>query len=182
AISVDPQFLPTYSNLAYLYLNLNKEEMAIQNFKKRFELSMLSDEWTEKAKDELLKISPSYQRWISTIEAKRLGDEILRKQRQRFKTNLIRSREFYLLGEKLFDQGKPKEAVKHYNMALKYTPANPKIVKARKIAIVALTEEHIKMGTEQALRQLSIGDSKSAKHEIQKILATMPSESINQFK
>ena len=60
AISIDRRFLPTYSNLGFLYWNQNDDQKAIYYFEKRVEWGNPSDPWVKQA-----------QKAIETIKAKK---------------------------------------------------------------------------------------------------------------
>lgn len=178
AISNDKHYLPSYINLAYLYQRLGRKETAAIYFKKRFELGDSQDPWAQKAKDELLKISPEYRHWANALEAESLDKQLVAKSRDEFYQNVLRSQEYYERGKKLFDDGKYNEAMREYDSALRLTPKNPKVTDARNAVILEIAKESIREQAEQAIKRLETGDTVSARHEIQKILTTIPSEPI----
>ena len=176
SIQSDAKYLPAYINLAYLYQRLGRTEQAAWYFKKRYELGNPTDPWAQKAKDELLMIKPEYQEWIQSREAVSLNNQLVAKSRDEFFQRVQRGQEHYKKGESFFEEGKYKEAMKEYDAALNFTPKNPKFTNARKKAILEIAKESIKENSEQAIKRLELGDTLSARHEIQKILTTIPEE------
>jgi len=178
AISIDRHYLPPYINLAYLYQRLGRKEAAAIYFKKRYELGDPRDPWAQKAKEELLKISPEYRPWVHALEAESLNKQLIAKSRDEFYQRVQRSQEYYERGKKLFDDDKFKEAMKEYDSALRLTPKNPKVTDARNAVVLEMAKESIREQSKQAIIRLETGDTVSARHEIQKILTTIPSEPI----
>lgn len=182
AIQTDNRYLPPYINLAYLYQRLGKTEKAAQYFKRRYELGDPSDPWAQKAKDELLKISPDYRGWVTSLEADSLNKQLAAKSRDKFYQNVKRSQEHYRKGEGLFKKGSYREAMNEYDQALLLAPGNPQIVNARKKVILEMAKESVREQSEQAIKRLEAGDTVSARHEIQKMLTTIPEEPILIFR
>jgi tetratricopeptide (TPR) repeat protein len=178
AIQSDANYLPAYMNLAYLYQRLGRKEKAAWYFQKRCELGDPADPWAQKAKEELLVIKPEYLEWIQSLEADSLNKQLVAQSRDEFYQQVKLGQEHYMKGENLFKQGKYKEAMKEYDLALNFTPENPKISDARKKVILAMAKESVKENSEQAIKRLEMGDTVSARHEIEKILTTIPKEPI----
>ncbi len=178
AITTDKHYLPPYINLAYLYQRVGRKDKAITYFKKRYELGDPQDPWAQKAKEELLTMSPKYLQWVQSLEADFLNNQLVVKSREDFYFRVQKSQEGYKRGKKLFKDGKYKEAIKEYDAALRLTPENPQIKDARNTVILEIAKESIREQSEQAIKRLETGDTVSARHEIQKILTTIPSEPI----
>jgi tetratricopeptide (TPR) repeat protein len=176
AIQSDEHYLPSYINLAYLYQRLGRKDSATLYFKKRYELGDPLDPWAQKAKAELLKMSPEYYPWALSLEADSLNKELVTKSRNEFNMRVQQSQEYHERGKQLFNDGQYKEALREYNSALSLTPNNPKIKDARNKVILELAKESVREQSEQAIIRLETGDTVSARHEIQKILTTIPSE------
>lgn len=178
AIASDKHYLPPYINLAYLYQRLGRKKRAAKYFKLRYELGDPNDPWAQKSKEELIKIRPEYRRWAQSLEADSLNKQLAAKFRAEFYQRVQRSQEYYKRGKKLFEDDKYKEAMKEYNLALRLTPENPKIKDARNKVVLELAKESVREQSKQAIERLETGDTVSARHEIQKILTTIPSEPI----
>jgi len=178
AIQSDAQYLPAYINLAYLYQRLGRREKAARYFKKRYELGDRTDPWAQKAKEELLKLKPEYLGWVKSLEAESLNKHLVAKSRDEFYQRVKRSLEHYEKGEKYFEQRKYEEAMKEYDLALNFTPKNPKVINARKKVILEIAKESVRENSEQAIRRLETGDTVSARHDIQKILTMIPEEPV----
>ncbi|MCK4882814.1 MAG: tetratricopeptide repeat protein [Candidatus Omnitrophica bacterium] len=178
AIQSDRDYLPPYNNLAYLYQRLGKPDKAARYFKLRFELGNSMDPWAQKAKDELMKIDPRYREWAMAFEAEALNKQVELRSRREFYQNVKRGQEHYRRGNDLFKDEKYKEAIKEYDHALHLSPKNPKIIDARKQAILEMSKKNIEEQSENAIKRLEAGDTLSARHEIQQMLTTIPNEPI----
>jgi tetratricopeptide (TPR) repeat protein len=176
AIRNDPRYLPPYINLAYLYQRLGQPEKAAQYFKKRFELGDPRDPWAQKAKDELIKVDPRYQEWVASLEAVSLNRQLEAKSHDEFYQRVKRSQEHFQRGDKYFKEKEYDKSVEEYDQALYFAPDNPKIIDARKMALLEIAKKSVKEQSEHALRRLEAGDTLSARHEIQKMLTTIPNE------
>jgi len=178
ALETDAQYLPPYLNLAYLYQRLGKKDKAAAYFKQRYEMGNPEDPWAQRAKDELIKINPQYSHWAATIEAEMLNKKLEKKAQQEFYERVKRTQEHFQKGEEFFQRGKYEEAMQEYNMALRLSPNTPKIINARKKVILERAKEKIRVKSQQAIQRLEMGDTVSARHEIQNILTTIPKEPI----
>jgi len=177
-IASDKNYLPPYINVAYLYQRLGRKERAAQYFKMRYEIGDPNDPWAQKAKTELIKISPKYQQWAQHREADSLNRQLAAKSRNEFYQRVQQSQEYYDRGKKLFEDSKYKQAMNEYDSALRLTPQNPKVKNARNEVILELAKESVREQSKQAIERLETGDTVSARHEIQKILTMIPSEPI----
>ena len=178
SIQSDQNYLPPYNNLAYLYQRLGKKEKAAQYFKMRFELGDPMDPWAQKAKNELLKIDPKYREWAMALEADILNKQLEAKSHEEFYQRVKRGQEHYRRGNGLFEDENYEEALKEYDQALHLSPKNPKIIDARKKTLLEIVKKNVKEQSEQAIKRLETGDTLSARHEIQKMLTTIPKEPI----
>ncbi len=176
AVQSDPKYLPPYINLAYLYQRLGRSDKAAQYIKLRFELGNPMDPWAQKAKEELLKIDPLYREWTASLEAASLNQQLEAKSRDEFFQRVKRSQEHYQRGEAYFKNDEYEKAVEEYDQALYFAPKNPKTIDARKLALLEIAKKSVKEQSEQALKRLEVGDTLSARHEIQKMLTTIPKE------
>lgn len=178
AIQKDVHYLPPYMNLAYFYQRFGRIEEAKKYFKMRFELGDARDPWAQKAQEELIKLDPNYKEWAMALEADSLSAQLETKSYEEFYESVKRSQEHYHRGEDLFKDGDYEEAMKEYNHALYWAPGSPKVIVAQEKTILEITKESIKNQSELAIRRLEAGDTLSARHEIQKILTTIPEEPI----
>lgn len=178
SIQNNPKYLPPYNNLAYLYMRLGKVKKAARYFKMRFEFGDPTDPWAQKAKNELLKIDPSYRQWAMSLEAAVLDKQIQAKSQEEFYRRVKSSQEHYQRGSNLFDDENYEGALKEYNHALHYAPKNPVVIEARKRALIEISKKNVREQSEQAIKRLETGDTLAARYEIQKMLATIPDEPI----
>ncbi len=137
AIELDQNYLPAYMNLSYLYIEKGFPEKAIDYLKKRYQLGEYGDFWTERAKEELLRMDPSSIQWINRLEKKRirkasqsLEQEILDKARYEFEEIVQTAETHYQKGHRFLEAGKYALAETEFERALAITPDNPKIIDA----------------------------------------------------
>ncbi len=179
AININKNYLPAYTNLAYLYKRLGWEKKAFHYFKIRFEKGSPDDPWAKKVKDEIIAINPSYEKWFVHREAEKLNLELVRKKKEEFYKRVELSKEHYQKGEMYFKDGNFNKAISEYDRALGFTPRNPVILEAKEQASLELTKTNVVHFTNQAIKRLDSGDTRSAKSEIQKMLSTIPNEPVN---
>ncbi len=137
AIELDPNYLPAYMNIAYLYIEKGFPEKATKYLKKRYELGRHGDFWTERAKEELIRLDPQNRIWINRIEKKRiqassrlLEKEILDKARYEFEEIVETAETHYRDGYSYLKEGKFALAQVEFERALAITPDNPKVIDA----------------------------------------------------
>lgn len=178
AAKVDPRYLPTYSNLGYLYLKTGRREKAFINFKKRYVSSEPGDPWGEKAKEEILKLHPELHDWVMSIEAKRLEKSVTQKAHDEFYEKLVKSNDIFKTGEQYFLAGDYPNAIREFDRALQFTPRNPKILEMKQKAKLEIMKSRVKDHYASAMQMLESGNVHSAKNEIQQMLTTIPGEPV----
>ncbi len=182
AIQVDPEYLPAYLNLAYLYLQNGQESLAIKYFKHRYEVAEPDDPWAQTAKNELIKINSNFAQWFAAKEAQALNEQVAKRVAQEKQDELaeaIRKSKAYVgRGDRLVKEESYQKAIIEYNRALALTPDVPKILESREKAVLAQAEENIRRQSELAIMMLNSGDMISARREVQKLLTTIPNEPV----
>lgn len=178
SIQSDQNYLPPYTNLAYLYQRLGKKGEAAKYFKMRFERGDPKDPWAQKAKDELVNIDPKYRDWAVALEADSLNKQLEAKSHEEFYQRVKQGQEHYQRGNDFFKHGNYEDALKEYEQALRLSPKNPQIIDAHKKTRLEISKKNVKEQSEQAIMRLEVGDTLSARHEIQKMLTTIPEEPI----
>ncbi|OGX27711.1 MAG: hypothetical protein A3D10_02770 [Omnitrophica WOR_2 bacterium RIFCSPHIGHO2_02_FULL_48_11] len=178
ATRVNPQYLPPYTNLAFLYHKKGNIAKAIEYFEKRVEHGGIADPWAEKAKAELLKIDPERQKKMMQEESERLAQEVIQKARDEFATQVARAEGHYQEGLNYWDEESYDAAVEEFDAALSLTPQNPKMLRAREEVLQDKLKEQITEQTDEALEMLEEGDFHSARDEFRKILTIIPSEPV----
>ena len=173
AIEQDQYYLPAYMNLAYFYKKIGKMDQAAVYFQKRYELAEEEDSWTEKAKEELLQIKPEYQQRVTSMEAKRLSREMVRKTQEDLAKRVDESNKIYQKGVEFFRAGQYKNAIIEFNQALKVTPKNPKVIKARNKTISTFVRKRVQKRKQRAIEMINTGSYASAMDEVKKILTIM---------
>lgn len=178
AVRLDENYLPAYMNLAYLYKRRGDMPRAAQYFEKRLKRAGKDDPWAAKAKSELDKINPAVSRKILKEQAKALAEELVSESRDNFYLDLSHASEHLERGDEFLAKNEFEKALGAYDEALKITPDNPKILKAKRTAEYKQAVEAIRKHSDLALHLLNVGDVVSAKEEFSKILSTIPSEPI----
>jgi tetratricopeptide (TPR) repeat protein len=178
AIELDQRYLPPYVNLAYLYQRLGKTDQAAKYFKLRYEMGHPMDPWAQRAKDELVRMDPRYGAWAAAIEADSLNRELEVKSHREFVQRVEQSQEHYKKGDGFLKDERYREAIEEYDMALRLSPDNPKIINARKKALLETIKRDVREHSRQALMLLDAGDTLSARFEIQQMLKMIPKEPI----
>jgi len=176
AVQVDENYLPALMNLAYLYLGEGKSELAFQHFRQRFEKGDPKDPWTQKAKEELLKIHPEFIEWILSHEAEELDRELVMRAHEEFTRRTTMANEHFLRGKEYAKDGFNGRALQEYEQALQFTPKNPKILQAKKDIEMQQLKEDFTRRSDQALKMLEAGNTQSAKQEIRNMLSTIPNK------
>lgn len=178
AIELDPKYLPPYANLGYFYKNQRDVKSAEKYFIKRYDLSEPGDPWADKVKEELLKINPKYNEWITYREAAKMSRDIEEQAQKEFIEKVSRSNEFFKNGERLYKEQYYKEAIEEFDKALQETPNSPKILAARDQAKLDSAKQEIETQSEQAIKMINRGDYDSASSELKDILATIENKPI----
>lgn len=178
AIEIDPKYLPPYTNLAYLYKAQGRTDMAEQYLSERYWRAAQDDPWKPKILSELLLINPRFKEEVVRREAEQLKQELVARSHQEFSLQLMRSERHYQQGQKLAGDKNFKQAIAEFDRALSLTPENPKIIKAKDEAKLAMDIEDIKQRADMAKDKLDAGEIETARKQFQEILATIPDGSI----
>ena len=178
AVEHNEGYLPAYSNLAYLYANQGQKEKALAYFQRRYELSEPGDPWGEKAKEEMIRLSPDLAKQFRQEQIYTFANQVQQQKQQEFMDQLNRSTQYFERGLHYQANGELEKALAEFNRALAMTPDNPKFQKAKQQIIRELAAQRIRQQSELAIQKLSAGDTYSAKREIQNILSTIPNEPI----
>ncbi len=180
-LKIDNKYLPAYSNLAYLYLGQGKVDLAKQYFLARLERAPKKDPWRKKIRRELYQIDPSFKAELIKKEMEEtsriLTEETQRKAQEEFTLSVERADTHYKRGENFRMAKKYSEAISEFDQALRVTPDNPKLVKAKERAQYEERIDEVKERIGVATEQLNTGEVDSAKKEFQQILAIIPKES-----
>lgn len=181
-LKIDKDYLPVYSNLAYLYLGLGEKETAKKYFLERLKRGPRNDPWKKKISDELFRLDPSLKEGMVQEEmaktSRELAEQATRKAQEDFKIAIVRAEKHYKRGEDFRAARKYKEAFEEFDNALKITPDNPKLVRAKERAEYEERIEEVKQSIGAATGFLDTGDVDSAKKEFQHILAIFPKQTL----
>jgi tetratricopeptide (TPR) repeat protein len=178
AIREDPQYLPSYMNLAYLYKDQGQTQKAVEYFHRRVVLAKEDDFWVQKAKQEIFALDPSYRQKILLKEAHELQQELIRQAGEELAQKVAKADDYYDKGKILAQKEEYNKAIAYYNQALLLTPNNPKILKAREDAMLKRHLVEVKRRSEYAFKFLNAGDTLSAKEEFRRILTIIPDEPV----
>jgi tetratricopeptide (TPR) repeat protein len=185
-LKIDSNYLPAYSNLAYLYLSQNQTEKAKEFFLERLKRAPANDPWKEKIRQELYRVDPGLKAAAIKEEmeetARRLAWQADQKAQQEFVLAVERAQKHYMRGESYRAQKKYSQAISEFDQALKVTPENPKLVKAKEQAQYEERIDEVNQRINAATAQLKTGEVDRAKNEFQQILAIIPKEPISNSK
>jgi len=182
ALKVDKNYLPSYSNLAYLYSSIGDINKAKEFFKERLAKAAPNDPWRDKIRAELYRIDPASKANAIKEEmeatSRQLAQQAGDKEKEEFSLSVERADTHYKRAEAFQKKKKFKAAVDEFDQALKITPDNPRILKARERALYEERIDEVKHRIAVATEQLNTGKVESAKKEFQQILAIIPEESV----
>lgn len=182
AIRNDRNYLAPYTNLAYLYKERGDTARALTFFLERLNRGSEQDPWKDRVKEELFAISPNLKKVLLAREAQELTMKVIREAKEKayeeFNLQVARSQKHYQRGQQYFTERNMDEAVAEFDRALILTPDNPLILQAREEALYQKRIEDIQTRSGKAVEKLKSGEVESARKEFQKILATIPNESI----
>lgn len=177
AVDLQADYLPPYTNLAYLYLDRGDQSRAVQFFKERLSRADEHDPWRDKILADLFRINPEYKKQIVEQKALALDKEIVEKAHEDFLLQVMRSQRHYQQGQEYLNTANYEQAMEEFDRALAITPDNPKILKAREQVVYEQRVSEVTRMAESALSDLEAGDLQSARKEFQHILTIIPSES-----
>lgn len=176
----DRDYLPAYSNLAYLYLGQNQIEKAQQFFLERLNRAAENDPWKAKIRKELYRIDPGFKtnaidRELEVVSLQ-LAQDAERKAKEEFAVAVERSEMHYNRGEHFRAKKNYVQAVCEFDHALRLTPGNPKVLKAKQRAQYEQRIDEVKQRINTATERLNTGEVDSAKEEFQHILSIIPND------
>jgi tetratricopeptide (TPR) repeat protein len=157
AIGIDDGYLPSYMNLAYLYLKEGQRDLAIKYFRIRYDKGDPDDVWTQRAKDELLGLDPTFRDEMIQREAIRLQQELVQKSRREFHDQVYRSKQHHQAGQNAFAEGLYQKALLELETALELTPGHPGVLKDLKNVHKALVKQRLHNQYQKALQQVDQG-------------------------
>jgi tetratricopeptide (TPR) repeat protein len=163
AIQTNEKYLPPYMNLGYLYLDRGDKQLAAEYFKERYDRAPQGDPRRGEAKEEFLRIRPESRDEFVNFEALQMNDQITAQRYQDFHQRVKQSQEYRRKGDKLLQRKKYREAIAAFDQALERTPENPKVLKARREAILELSKENIQGRSATGIMMRELGDSRCAK-------------------
>ena len=176
----DRDYLPAYSNLAYLYLGQNQIEKAQQFFLERLNRAPENDPWRVKIRKELYRIDPSFKKTAIDRELEgmslQLAQEADRKAKEEFTVAVERAEMHFNRGQQFLMAKNYVQAVCEFDHALRLTPDNPKVLKAKQRAQYEERIDEVKQRISTATERLNTGEVDSAKEEFQHILSIIPDD------
>lgn len=176
----DRDYLPAYSNLAYLYLGQNQFEKAQQFFLERLNRAVENDPWKAKIRQELYRIDPDFKtnaidRQLEIVSLQ-LAQQADKKAKEEFTVAVERAEMHYNRGEQFRAKKNYVQAVCEFDHALRLTPDNPKVLKAKQRAQYEERIDEVKQRIGTATERLNTGEVDSAKEEFQHILSIIPND------
>lgn len=125
AITLDPHYLSPYSNLALLYEDKRDLEKAYTYWKKRADLGITSDPWTQRSRkrlEDLIQIVPSLREKFVEEESMKLMKDIEEKKRVRRLKDIEEAKAHAEKADKLSARRQYKEAAEELKAAISLSP------------------------------------------------------------
>lgn len=182
AIDLKEDYLPPYTNLAYLYKNRGEDTRAISYFQERLKRAPANDPWHQRIKDELNDLNPGFkfqaiQTELNQVDVK-LTQEAQEKAKQEFQQQVIRVEKHFQKAQEYIQQKNYDEALEELDRAQTLSPHNPKLMRSREQVVFEQQVEDVRRRAKVAMEKLDEGDLESARKAFQEILATIPDSSI----
>jgi len=179
AIKLDPEYLPPYTNLGFFYKKKQNLAKAAEYFQKRIDLGNSSDPWTQKAREELEKLydsTPHFKEKFVKAQAQRMNLQVAESSRRNFKNQMVVANAEYERGLQLYRAHKTVDAIRAFNASLAFAPQNPKVLKARDMAMRQYRKEEVELRAERALEMMNAGNDQAAKKQFDEILTIIPNQ------
>ncbi|MEW5894708.1 MAG: tetratricopeptide repeat protein [Candidatus Omnitrophota bacterium] len=180
ALEVDPEFLPPYTNLAFLYKGRGDVPGAVRYFKERINRAKDNDQWVPLLTQELSVMDPAYRADIVSNQLEEMGQRLYEMAQEELSLSLTRSEGHLRRGKELLQENSFDEAEKEINKALALTPKNPKLIEMKQKIGKEKTVFEIKAVVQRALEFLDAGDMESSRKEFQKTLTIFPGGSVQE--
>ncbi len=186
AIAADRTYLPPYMNLAYLYERKQDVVKASQYLQKRILLGKQNDPWTQKAQQEFTQLEervPLLRRRRIEREALQfnadLNAQIKEDALRKIYQAKLQTKKYVAEGQRFMARRQYAQAVDAYDNALAVAlPEDKPIVQtAQHSAQLVLSQQQIRLNTENAIKLLASDDPRAARKEIQKMLTAIPNKS-----
>lgn len=174
ALQIDRDYLPPYTNLAYLYTALGRNTDAIYYLQQRIERAPEGDPWMPRLVDELQKIDPNYKKKMVIKQLDDLHTKIEQDKREELALEIGRVKNHVDQAQVFLNEGRFEEALQELNNALRLSPENVQVLELiQKVQNAQLAEE-VDQRARRALEMIRAGDLKAARQEYQDILAVIP--------
>jgi Flp pilus assembly protein TadD len=177
ALALDSAYLPAYSNLAYLYERKGNPLKAAFYWQKRIDRGSPDDPWTNKAKDNLKRLSEK-SRAVRDVflqeEATNLTDQILQRKIDEFSRKITLAKEHLEKGLALYDKKEFALALEELKKAQVLTPKDKNISRTIEKASQALVDSRVNEYVETGLKYYQAGETTAARREFKKLLAIIP--------
>ncbi len=177
ALDLDGNYLPPYTNLAYLHLDHGNVQQAIVLFEERLKRAPAGDPWISKIDSLLIDIDPKRRKEIFDKQVRGLQSEVVQKNRDEFYLEVIRGEKHYHQGQEYLNNKNYDRAIAEFERALSVTPQNPKLLKAIEEAKYFQRVDGLKKEALEAVKDLEAGEMQAAKEKIKNLLANIPDES-----
>jgi len=174
AIRTDPNYLPPYTNLAFLYQQHDKINEAIIFFRERYRLANRDDPWRARVVQELLRLDPSFREEFLQTVLEEAHAELARRRQEDLQLQMMRANNHYQRGLVFLQEKRYEEALNEFEQALILTPNNPKLVKGRDRALYGKRIQMIRRRFDDAIDEMETGHLESAKSIFQDILTIIP--------
>jgi len=174
SLQADRDYLPPYTNLAYLYVALGRNADAVYYLQQRIDRAPEGDPWMPRLVDELQKIDPNYKKKLVMKQLDDLHTKIEQDKREKLALEIGRVKNHLDQAQVFLNEGRFEEALQELNNASRLSPENIQVQELiQKVQNAQLTEQ-VDQRARKALEMIRAGDLKAAQQEYQDILAVIP--------
>ncbi len=174
AIARNPDYLPPYTNLGFLYESLGRRAAAVHYLKERLARAKQDDPWRGRIEQELLSLDPEYKAEKMRAESRKLEAALLEEARREFTMQIERAEGHLRRAEEALGAEKFDEASKELRRAELLTPGHPRIQALKERVRRGKLIAEIRRRTQEALARLQEGRLQDVEKEFQDILAIFP--------
>jgi len=166
-LRVQPDYAPTYTNLAMLEESLGNIDKAIFYWKARIAFGRSDDEWTKKAKLKLQQYSPEDAK---QIDASLLIEEVLSELKLQEGQKKELARRHIAYGQDYFSKGEYAEALDEFRIATKLLPEDLET----QHLIIESTIGIMRIYYSRGIKYYKDRDYESARYNFNKLIQMLP--------
>jgi tetratricopeptide (TPR) repeat protein len=177
ALKIKEDYLPAYSNLAFYYEKSGDVKLASSFWRKRYEMGIKGEYWTEVAKQHLLALGdyPELRKEKLEAQALTLSKDLAYKREQARLKNLEEAKLHFYVGSNLFLKNDYRACFKELETVLSLNPDDADLIKKTndlyKQAKRSYAKDQAVAYTQEALNYLKADDYLSAGEKLKSALS-----------